>query len=83
MSAGKQKGAVGRRPEEYDINTADNFIIGIDFQYRSEYNRIRQFAKLEFGGQCPLTMRHELRRSNEIISRLVASSRSAHGIRQT
>ncbi len=30
MSTGKQKGAVGRRPEEYDINIADNFIIGID-----------------------------------------------------
>lgn len=31
MSAGKQKGAVGRRPEEYDINITDNLIIGIDF----------------------------------------------------
>ena len=30
MSAGKQTGAVGRRPEEYDINITDNFIIGID-----------------------------------------------------
>lgn len=31
MSAGKQKGSVGRRPEEYDINITDNLIIGIDF----------------------------------------------------
>ena len=31
MSAGKQKGAVGRRPEEYDINITDNLIIGNDF----------------------------------------------------
>ncbi len=31
MSVGKQKSAVGRRPEEYDINVSDNLIIGIDF----------------------------------------------------
>lgn len=30
MSTGKQKGAMGRRPEEYAINTGNNFIIGID-----------------------------------------------------
>ena len=44
---------------------------------------IMQIDKLEFGGQWPLTMRYELRRPNWIISRLVASFRSAYGIRQT
>ena len=39
--------------------------------------------KLEFGRQCRLTMRHEMRRLNEIVSRPVASLRSAYGIRQT
>ena len=42
---------------------------------------IIQLDKLEFGGESPLTMRHELRRSNDISSRLVASFRSAYGIR--
>ena len=39
--------------------------------------------KLEFGGESPLTMRHELRRPKKTISRPVASIRSAYGIRQT
>ena len=43
----------------------------------------RQLTKLEFGGESPLTMRYGLRRSNKIISRPVASFRSAYGIRQT
>ena len=38
--------------------------------------------KLEFGGESPLTMRHELRRPKKTISRPVASIRSAYGIRQ-
>ena len=38
-----------------------------------------QLNNLEFGGESPLTMRHELRQSNKIISRPVASFRSAHG----
>ena len=37
--------------------------------------------QLEFGGQWPLTMRHGLRQSNKIISRPVASFRSAYRIR--
>ena len=44
---------------------------------------IIQLGKVEFGGASPLTMRHGLRQSNEIISRPVASFRSAYGIRQT
>ena len=41
----------------------------------------KQLDKLEFDGQWPLTMRHRLRRLNKIISRPVASFRSAYGIR--
>ena len=44
------------------------------------YNKISKI-NLEFGGRCPLTMRHGLRQSNKIISRPVTSFRSAHGIR--
>lgn len=31
MASGKQETSVGRKPEEYDINANDNYIIGIDF----------------------------------------------------
>lgn len=31
MSSGKQETLVGRKPEEFDINTQDNYIIGVDF----------------------------------------------------
>ena len=41
----------------------------------------KKYGKLKFGGQWPLTMRYGSRWTNEIISRPVASSRSAHGIR--
>ena len=38
----------------------------------------RQLIKLEFGGESPLTVRYGLRQSNKIISRPVASFRSAY-----
>ena len=50
-------------------------IAEIETMLFSWYN---QFDKLEFGGESPLTMRHELRQSNKIISRPVASFRSAY-----
>ena len=31
VPAGKQDTGVGRKPEEFDINTEDNYIIGVDF----------------------------------------------------
>ena len=31
VSAGKQDTGIGRKPEEYDINTENNYIIGVDF----------------------------------------------------
>ncbi len=31
MASGKQETSVGRKPEEYDINSNDNYIVGIDF----------------------------------------------------
>ena len=31
VPSGKQETSVGRKPEEYDINTAENLIIGVDY----------------------------------------------------
>ena len=44
---------------------------------------IVQLGELEFGGESPRTMRHGLRWTNEMISRTVASIRSAYRVRQT
>ena len=71
------------RPDHIPMESWIHGSIGIFFGKKSEVVcGILQLDILEFGGQWPLTMRYGLRRSNEIISRLVASSRSAHGIRQ-
>ena len=56
------------------------FSILVDIYTAIWYNL---FDKLELGGESPLTKRYGLRRSNENVSRPVASIRSAHGILQT